>query len=117
MQGVIPLLGGLVSGVTTAPSDGTLELDGPLGTVTIKPEAVDGSLTLNVVKVTGLGMRLPSESVQPALDVFTGQLTKNLPMGIHAESVQVTDNGIDARFGTRDATIPNGQQDPCFAGI
>ena len=117
VQGVIPLLGGLVSGVTTAPSDGTLELDGPLGTVTIKPEAVDGSLTLNVVKVTGLGMRLPSESVQPALDVFTGQLTKNLPMGIHAESVQVTDNGIDARFGTRDATIPNGQQDPCFAGI
>jgi len=117
VQGVIPLLGGLVSGVSTVPSEGTLELDGPLGTVTIKPEAVDGNLRLDVVKVTGLGMRLPSESVQPALDVFTDQLTKDLPMGIHAESVQVTDSGVAARFATRNATIPNGQQDPCFAGL
>lgn len=117
VQGVIPLLGGLVSGVTSVPSEGTLELDGPLGTVTIKPEAVDGNLQLNVLKVTGLGMRLPSESVQPALDVFTDQLTKNLPMGIHAESVSVTDSGVAARFGTRNATIPTGQQDPCFAGL
>ena len=62
-------------------------------------------------------MRLPSESVQPALDVFTDQLTKDLPMGIHAEGVQVTDSGVAARFGTRNATIPNGQQDPCFAGL
>jgi len=117
VQGVIPLLGGLVSGVTAAPSEGTLELDGPLGTVTIKPEAVDGTLKLNVLKVTGLGMRLPSESVQPALDVFTDRLTKDLPMGVRAESIQVTDSGVAARFGTRNATIPNGQQDPCFAGL
>ncbi len=117
VAGMIPLIGSLVSGVTTSPSDGTLQVDGPLGTVTIKPEAVDGNLKLNVLKVTGLGMRLPSESVQPALDVFTDQLTKNLPMGIHAETVQVTDNGVDARFATRNATIPNGQQDPCFAGL
>lgn len=117
VQGVIPFLGGLVSGVTTAPSDGTLELDGPLGTVTVKPEAVDGNLKLTVLKVTGLGMRLPSESVQPALDVFTDQLSKNLPMGIHAESVQVTDTGVDAHYATRNATIPNAAQDPCFAGL
>lgn len=117
VQGVIPFLGGLVSEVTTAPSDGTLQLDGPLGTVTIKPEAVDGRLTLSVQKVTGLGMRLPSESVQPALDLFTDQLSKNLPMGIHAESVQVTDSGVEARYATRNATIPNAAQDPCFAGV
>ncbi len=117
VQGVIPFLGGLVSGVTTAPSEGTLQLDGPLGTVTIKPEAVDGRLTLSVQKVTGLGMRLPSESVQPALDLFTDQLSKNLPMGIHAESVQVTDSGVEARYATRNATIPNAAEDPCFAGL
>jgi hypothetical protein len=117
VAGMIPLIGSLVSGVTTSPSDGTLEVQGPLGTVTIKPEAVDGSLKLNVLKVTGLGMTLPRESVQPALDVFTDQLTKNLPMGIHADTVEVTDSGVDARFVTRDATIPNGQQDPCFAGL
>ena len=94
-----------------------MELDGPLGTVTIKPEAVDGRLTLSVRQVTGLGMRLPSESVQPALDLFTDQLSKNLPMGIHADSVQVTDSGVEARYVTRNATIPNAAQDPCFAGV
>ncbi len=117
VQGMIPLLGGLVSGVSTQPAEGILQLDGPLGTVAIKPEAVDGGLKLEVLKVTGLGMTLPRESIQPALDVFTGQLTKNLPMGIHAESVAVTDSGVSARFVTRDATIPTGQQDPCFAGL
>lgn len=117
VSGMIPLIGGLVSGVTTSPGDGTLEVDGPLGSVTIRPEAVDGDLKLNVLKVTGLGMTLPRESVQPALDLFTDQLTKNLPMGIHADNVEVTDSGVAARFVTRNAAIPNAQQDPCFAGL
>lgn len=117
VAGIIPLIGSLVSGVATSPADGTMEVQGPLGTVTIKPEADNGDLKLTVLNVTGLGMTLPRESVQPALDVFTGQLTKNLPMGIHAESVQVTDSGVEARFATRNATIPNGAQDPCFAGL
>lgn len=117
VSGMIPLIGSLVSGVSTSPADGTIEVDGPLGTVTIKPTVTDGDLKLDVLKVTGLGMTLPRESAQPALDVFTGQLTKNLPMGIHADSVTVTDSGVQARFITRDATIPNAQQDPCFAGL
>lgn len=117
VSGMIPLIGSLVSGVTTDPSSGTLEVVGPLGTVTIKPEAVDGALKLDALRVTGLGMTLPRESVQPALDLFTDQLTSNLPMGIHAESVEVTGNGVAARFATRNATIPNGQQDPCFTGL
>ncbi len=117
VAGMIPLIGSLVSSVNTSPSDGTLEVQGPLGTVTIRPEAADGALKLTVLKVTGLGMTLPRESVQPALDVFTDQLTKNLPMGIHADNVEVTDSGVSAKFVTRNATIPNGQQDPCFAGL
>ena len=117
VQGVIPLVGGLINGVTTDASAGTLELQGALGTVTVKPQVADGGLTLEVLNVSGLGFTLPRESVQPALDVFTSALTKNLPMGIHADSVEVTDTGVKARFVTRDATIPNGQQDPCFAGV
>lgn len=117
VSGLIPLVGGLISGVTPDASAGTLQLLGPLGTVTIKPQVADGGLSLQVVGVTGLGFTLPSEAVQPALDAFTGQLTRNLPMGIHAESVAVTDSGVTARFVTHDATIPTGQQDPCFAGV
>lgn len=117
VSGLIPLIGGLISGVKPDASAGTLQLQGPLGTVTIKPEVADGGLSLQVLGVTGLGFTLPRETVQPALDAFTAQLTKNLPMGIHAESVAVTDSGVAARFVTHDATIPTGQQDPCFAGV
>jgi hypothetical protein len=70
-----------------------------------------------VVALKGLGLTLPAEAVQPAMDAFTAALTNNLPMGIRADSVAVTDTGVNAKFVTRDATIPNGQQDPCFAGI
>lgn len=117
VSGMIPLIGALVSDVTPDPSAGTLKVEGALGTVTIMPQVDNGNLALQVVKVTGFGFTLPRETAQPALDAFTGQLTKNLPMGIHADSVAVTDGGVAARFVTRNATIPNGQQDPCFAGV
>ncbi len=117
VQGIIPFLGGLISAVNTDPAAGTMELQGGLGSVTVLPQVVDSDLTLTVVRVTGLGFTLPRESVQPALDAFTGTLVKNLPMGIHAESATVTDTGISLKYVTRDATIPSGKQDPCFAGI
>jgi hypothetical protein len=117
LQDIIPIVGGLVTGVTTSPSDGTIELQGGIGTITTKPEVSDGSLNLEVVSLSGLGFLLPRETVQPALDAFTTALTKNLPMGIHADSVAVTDTGVTAKFVTRAATIPNGQTDPCFAGL
>jgi LmeA-like phospholipid-binding len=117
LQDIIPIVGGLVTGVTTSPSDGAIELQGGIGTITAKPEVSNGSLNLQVVSLSGLGFMLPRETVQPALDAFTTALTKNLPMGIHADSVAVTDTGVTAKFVTRDATIPNGQTDPCFAGL
>jgi hypothetical protein len=60
---------------------------------------------------------LPRETVQPALDAFTNQFTKNYPLGIHAEAVQVTDSGVVAQFVTQNASIPKGNEDPCFAGL
>ena len=113
----IPLIGSFVSGVTTNPSEGTVELEGPLGAITAEPTVVNGGISLQVTELTGLGFTLPREAVQPALDAFTAQLTQNYPMGIKADSVQVTDNGVESRFSTRNAEIPKGQQDPCFAGL
>ena len=117
VQDAIPFLGSLVSKVTTNPSDGTIELEGSLGSVIAKPQVTNGGLELQVLKLSGLGLTLPKETVQPALDTFTGTLTRNLPMGIHADSVQITDAGVTAKFITRNATIPTGQQDPCFSGV
>jgi hypothetical protein len=117
VQDIIPLFGGIVSEVTPNANDGTLQLEGALGSVTARPTAVNGGLSLEVLQVTGLGFTLPRETVQPALDVFTGGLTEGYPMGIKIENVQVTDSGVTAQFGVENATMPRGGEDPCFAGI
>ena len=117
LQSAIPLVGSFVSGVSTNPSDGTIELQGALGSITAKPQVSDGGISLQVMNLTGLGFTLPRESVQPALDAFTSDLTKNYPLGIKADSVQVTDSGVTSHFSTHNATIPKGQQDPCFANL
>ncbi|KUH64341.1 hypothetical protein AU184_01860 [Mycolicibacterium novocastrense] len=113
----IPLIGAFVSGVTTNPSDDTIELEGGLGSIRARPAVVDGGISLQVIELTGLGFTLPREAVQPALDAFTSELTKNYPMNIKADSVEVTDEGVVSRFSTRNADIPKGQQDPCFAEL
>jgi hypothetical protein len=117
IQDAIPLIGSFVTGVTTNPSAGTIELQGALGTITAKPAVVDNGISLQVTELTGLGFSLPRETVQPALDAFTSTLTKNYPLGIHADSVQVTDSGVVSQFSTQNASIPKGNEDPCFAGL
>lgn len=121
IQNAVPLIGSFVNGVTTNPSDGTIELQGMLGSIVTKPEVRDNELTLTVESLTGLGFVLPRESVQPALDAFLKQLTENYPLGIKADSVDVTDSGVVAKFFTRNAAMPPGRSgdggDPCFAGV
>jgi hypothetical protein len=36
---------------------------------------------------------------------------------VHADSVQVTDSGVVAKFSARDAVMPAHSQDPCFAHL
>jgi hypothetical protein len=117
IQNAIPLVGSFVTGVTTNPSDGTIELEAPLGSIIAKPQVVDNGISLQVQQLTGLGFTLPRETVQPALDAFTAQLTKNYPLGVHADSIQVTDSGVTSKFSSQNADMPAGAQDPCFAGI
>jgi hypothetical protein len=116
-QSFLPFIGSLVNSVTSDPSTGTVELSGMLGTVTVKPTVANGGLALQAVNVTALGARLPRETAQAALDTFSTTLNKSYPLGIHADSVQVTNDGVVARFSTRDASIPAAQNDPCFAHV
>jgi hypothetical protein len=117
IQNAIPLVGSFVTGVTTNPDEGTIELEGALGSIKAKPEIADKGISLQVTELSGLGFTLPRETVQPALDAFAGQLTENYPLGIHADGVQVTNDGVIAQFSTQNASMPKGQQDPCFAGL
>ena len=117
VQNAIPVLGSFVSDVTTNPSDGTIELEAALGSITTKPTVQDGGIALQMVNLNGLGFTLPREMVQPALDTFSATLTKGYPLGVKADDVSVSDTGVTAHFSTRNASIPAGNTDPCFAGL
>ena len=80
IQEAISPLRGLVTGVQTNPDDGTIKLQGNLGSVTTRPQVTDRRVALQVVDVTGLGLLLPRETVQSALDAFTTRLTENYPL-------------------------------------
>lgn len=117
----IPLVGGFID-VTAKPDDGTFELDAPLGgAVSVKPEVVDGEIKLEVTELSGLGLTLPKETVQPALDKVTKDLSDNYPLGIKADSIQVTNDGVVAHFSTKNASIPkdasSGSSDGCMGTI
>ncbi len=118
VQNAVPVLGAFVtSSVTTHPKDGTVELKGMLNDITAKPVVAGNGIELQILSFNTLGFSMPRETVQSTLNDFTSNLTKNYPLGIHADSVQVTSTGVVSHFSTRDATIPAGSQNPCFANI
>jgi hypothetical protein len=119
VQDSLPFIGGLVNSVATDPSAGAIVLNGAfgLGSVTVKPQVADGELKLQVYKVTAMGAIVPHETAQAALNTFTAAMIKNYPLGIKADSVQVTNDGVVAHFSTHNASIPAAQSDPCFAHV
>jgi hypothetical protein len=121
IQDAIPVIGSLVtSKVTTNPSDGTVQLKGLLDSATVKPQIANNGLSLQVVELKALGSKMSTKTVQQNLDDLTSKATQNYPLGIHADSVKVTDSGVEAMFSSQNATIPassGGSQDSCFNGL
>jgi hypothetical protein len=120
VQNAIPILGPFVTNsVVTSPADGTVELKGMLNDIKAKPVVSGNGLQLQIIDFNTLGFTLPKETVQSTLDEFLSNQTKNFPLGIHADSVQVTSNGVQSHFSTQNATIPTGggTPDPCFTNI
>ena len=74
----------------------------------------DGDLNLEVVDVNG---PLPKDAVQTALNTLTKKLNDNYPLGIHADSVKVTDTGVVGTFSSQNASIPKEDANPCFARL
>jgi LmeA-like phospholipid-binding len=110
----LPGVGSLVTGVRTDPAAGTLVMAAGSSSVTAKPVVAAGDLTLQVLDVTG---PFPKDAVQSALDGLTTKLNDNYPLGIQADSVDVTDGAVVGKFSSRDASIPNEDANPCFARL
>jgi hypothetical protein len=110
----LPGVGNLITGVRTDRVAGTVILDAGDNRVTARPVVTDGDLNLQVLEVTG---PLPKDAVQTALNDLTKKLNDNYPLGIHADSVDVTDNGVVGKFSSHNASIPNEDANPCFARL
>ena len=110
----LPVVGSLITGVSTDPAAGTVVMAAGSGSVTAKPVVSDGDLGLQVVDVNG---PLPKDTVQTALDNLTKKLNDNYPLGIHADSVEVTDTGVVGKFSSQNASIPKADANPCFASL
>lgn len=111
----LPFVGDLLTGVHTDTTAGTLILEAAGGTsVTAKPVVTNGDLNLQVLDATG---PLSKDTVQSALDGLTKKLNDNYPLGIHADSVEVTSTGVVGKFSSQNASIPNGEANSCFASI
>jgi hypothetical protein len=102
----VPVVGGLID-VTPNPSDGTLELSVPLASVVVKPSVSNGNITMQVVDQSGLATILGKDDAQIGLDKISSQLGENYPLGIKADSIAVTNDGLVAQFSTTNAKIPN----------
>ncbi|MDT5017482.1 MAG: hypothetical protein QOD39_3642, partial [Mycobacterium sp.] len=69
---------------------------------------------LEVLDVIG---PLPKDAVQTALNELTKKLNDNYPLGIHADSVEVTNAGVVGKFSSQNASIPKEDANPCFARL
>ncbi|WP_235632272.1 LmeA family phospholipid-binding protein [Mycolicibacterium rutilum] len=110
----LPGVGNLITGVRTDPAAGTVILEAGDNSVTAKPVVENGDLNLQVLDVVG---PLPKDAVQSALNDLTKKLNDNYPLGIKADSVEVTDSGVVGKFSSRDASIPKEDANPCFARL
>lgn len=55
--------------------------------------------------------------MQRNLDDLTAKVTDDLPLGIHLDSVTVTDSGVELKFSSRNASIPASSSSDCFAAL
>lgn len=110
----LPGVGSLITGVRTDPAAGTVILEAGDNSVTAKPVVTSGDLNLEVLDVVG---PLPKDAVQTALNELTKKLNDNYPLGIHADSVAVTDSGVVGKFSSQNASIPKEDANPCFARL
>lgn len=122
IQDAVPVIGSFVTGsVTTDPGAGTVSLKGLLDSATVKPQIVNNGLSLQVVNLSALGSKMSTDKVQKHLDDLTSKATQNYPLGIHADTVKVTDTGVQATFSTQNATIPTSSSpqsgQDCFSGL
>ncbi|MQY18189.1 LmeA family phospholipid-binding protein [Nocardia macrotermitis] len=99
-DGITQTLQGLVSGVTSDPSAGTLDVKvlGGLADLQLTPHIVNDQIQVDTNKATLLGViGIPNDLVDNIVKSMTQSL-KNYPLDMHPSQVTVTDTGIEVKL-------------------
>ncbi len=113
-DGIAQTLQGLVSGVTSNPSAGTLDVKvlGGLADLELTPHIVGDQIQVDTNKATLLGViGIPNDLVDNIVKSMTQSL-QNYPLDMHPKQVTVTDSGIDVKLAGGASTMqgdPNSQ--------
>ncbi|MEV6059669.1 DUF2993 domain-containing protein [Nocardia asteroides] len=113
-DGIAQTLGGMVSGVQSSASTDTITLDvlGGLAQLEVQPSVRGGNVVVETKSAQLLGFGLPTDLVQGIVETFSQSL-QSYPLGLRAERVEVTDDGVNIHLSggkTTLETAPEGQQ-------
>lgn len=111
LRAAVPVVGKLLTDVTASPTDGTITLGNFLASVTVKPKTLNETIALDVVRTAGPGLAAV-ETLQPALDAYMAKQT--LPLGLHVDQLSVTDQGVNARLTSANASLPSDTGKDCY---
>ncbi|WP_406266928.1 DUF2993 domain-containing protein [Nocardia sp. NBC_00881] len=106
-EGIQETLGGLVSGVSSSASTGTISLKvlGGLAELQVKPQIQNGVVQVETMSAELLGVGVPADLVQGIVDVFTQSL-QSYPLGLQPTEVEVTDSGIAVKLAGGRTELP-----------
>ncbi|MEU4340311.1 DUF2993 domain-containing protein [Nocardia sp. NPDC023852] len=106
-EGIRETLGGLVSGVSSSASTGTISLKvlGGLAELQVKPQIQNGVVQVETMSAELLGVGVPADLVQGIVDVFTQSL-QSYPLGLQPTEVEVTDSGIAVKLAGGRTELP-----------
>ncbi|WP_084505552.1 LmeA family phospholipid-binding protein [Nocardia harenae] len=98
-EGIAQTLTGMVSGVKSAASSGTVTMDvlGGLAQLEVRPQVRGDRVVVDTTGAQFLGIGLPTDLVQGIVDLFTESL-QAFPIGMRADRIAVTDSGIDVHL-------------------
>ncbi|NUS42634.1 MAG: DUF2993 domain-containing protein [Mycobacteriaceae bacterium] len=100
--------GGLISAVSSNPSDGTLTFQvGPaLAQFVVKPVITNGTVDVQTKEASVLGFGLPTDLVDGIVKVIADGL-QNYPIGMQAKTLKVTDDGVQLHLAGNAYDLPN----------
>ncbi|MGY2063840.1 LmeA family phospholipid-binding protein, partial [Nocardia gipuzkoensis] len=98
-DGIAKTLSGLVSGVQSDPSSGTLDVKvlGGIADLRLRPQIVGDQIQVTTESAQLFGLGLPTDLVDGIVQLMTQSL-QSYPLDLKPTAIKVTDSGLDVQL-------------------